>query len=67
MTNTRTITVDEDQLASIFWALQDRHNKLLAEVRNKDQHGSMQRINERQYERNLRALSHIERLLNTSN
>lgn len=64
---TVTIELTEDELASIYWALADRSHALSVAKNDKNRHGSLVRIDERQFDRNSQALRIIEDAINQVN
>jgi hypothetical protein len=59
MTTTET-TFTTDQLAAIYYALANEHNKLLAEKRDRTKPAHITQIVERQYNANLDALVAVQ-------
>ena len=57
---TITLEVNEDELATIYWALAARNDVLLHAKNDKSRHGSLIRIDERQFDRNNHALRLVE-------
>lgn len=64
---TVTMTFNEDEIASIYWALAARNDVLLHAKNDKSRHGSLIRIDERQFERNNHALRLVEDALHQLN
>jgi len=61
MTNkTITLELTEDELATVYWALAARNDVLIQAKNDKSRHGSLMRIDERQFDRNNHALRIIE-------
>lgn len=58
-----TVTLNTDTLGEVFHALQERHDALIASLRNRERSGAVIRIEERQLERVRAALQTIEQTI----
>ena len=58
-----TLLVTEEELAVIHGALVEQSNRLLEEKKDTSKRGSLQRIIERQFQRNTSTLTYVETII----